>query len=256
MNIDLNTLTMVASVITLLQVMALFVQWRLDKTYRGPGWWLLGMAATGLGFAWAYLRAVPQWVLLAIVGNNLSFVFGRTFMYIGVLRFLGRRERRGALIAFLAVFSLVDIYFTYFNNDIVVRRAIFNLTIAVLSFLGGRAAFLYKTRAVTTSANLLSATFVLHGLVFVVSLLFNVFTPPDAGPLIASVSQLVSILGGLIATTLTTFGFILLVNQRLNAESREAHDNLELIFNTSPDAVLITRLLTGILSASTRVLPP
>ncbi len=226
MSIDINTLTMVASINTLLQVIALLVQWRLDKTHRGLGWWLLGMSATGLGFALAYLRTVPQWALMAIVGNNLSFVFGRAFMYIGVLHFFDRRERRDALIAFLAVFSLVDIYFTYLNNDIIIRRAIFNLTIAALSFLGGRASYLYKTRAVTTTANLLAATFLLNGIVFVVSLLFNVFTPPDAGPLIASVSQVVSILGGLIATLLTTIGFILLVNQRLYAEVQQSKDQL------------------------------
>ena len=46
---------------------------------------------------------------------------------------------------------------------------------------------------------------------------------------------------------LLTFGLIIMVNQRLNAENREAKENLELIFNTSPDAVLITRLTDGYL---------
>jgi diguanylate cyclase (GGDEF)-like protein/PAS domain S-box-containing protein len=49
----------------------------------------------------------------------------------------------------------------------------------------------------------------------------------------------------LITSTLWTFGFILLINQRLNSENREAKDNLELIFNTIPDAVLITHLDDG-----------
>ena len=46
-----------------------------------------------------------------------------------------------------------------------------------------------------------------------------------------------------------TFGLIIMVNQRLNAENREAKENLERIFNTSPDAVLVTQLNDGMIVA-------
>jgi hypothetical protein len=70
-------------------------------------------------------------------------------VYIGILHFFGQREWRGALISFLAVYILVDIYYTYFNNDIVIRRVVLYLTIAALMFVASRAAYIYKIRALT-----------------------------------------------------------------------------------------------------------
>jgi diguanylate cyclase (GGDEF)-like protein/PAS domain S-box-containing protein len=49
----------------------------------------------------------------------------------------------------------------------------------------------------------------------------------------------------IIISLLWTFGFIIMVNQRLNAENREEKEKLKLIFNTSPDAAVITRLTDG-----------
>jgi PAS domain S-box-containing protein len=45
----------------------------------------------------------------------------------------------------------------------------------------------------------------------------------------------------LIVSILWTYCFIVMINQRLNAEMKEAKEHFELIFNTSPDAVVITR---------------
>ena len=167
------------------------------------------------------------------------------FLYIGVLRFFDRRERRRPLIAFLAVYALVTIYFTYVNDDIVFRRAVFYVADAALSFLTTRALLIYRHRSVSASTNFLAAVFLAHGFVLMVSMLINGYSPPDAGLLTASPVQVGTYLDGLIVTSLWTFGFIILVNQRLNSENREAKENLELIFNTSPDAVLLTRLTDG-----------
>ena len=152
MNIDINSLALVLSVANFMQVIALFAQWRHDKTYSGPGWWLLGIGTISLGFVALFLRSIPQLKLISIISNNVFFVCGQTLLYIGILRFFDRRVQRGPIIAFL---------------------------------------------------------------------------------------------DGLAATSLWTLGFIILFNQRLSAESREARDNLELIFSTNPDAVLITRMTDG-----------
>jgi len=48
-----------------------------------------------------------------------------------------------------------------------------------------------------------------------------------------------------IHSTLWTFGFVALLNQRLQKNSGEARDIFNLTINTIPDAVLITRLKDG-----------
>jgi PAS domain S-box-containing protein len=51
----------------------------------------------------------------------------------------------------------------------------------------------------------------------------------------------------LIVGLLWTFSFIIMVNQRLNSEMSEAKKHFELIFETSPDASVISRLSDGLL---------
>ena len=245
MNLDIHTLAVVLSSINLLQVMALFAQWRLDKDHPGPGWWLLGIGTFALAFAALALRAVPQLLPVAIVANNVLFVYSQALLYIGILRFFGRRERRGPLGALLVLYPLVAIYLTVGYNDVVARRAILFLVLAGLSFATAWALVRFKSRAVTAAANFLAGVFLFHGLVLLVSVLLTLTSRSPVGVTATSPDQVVAIFDGLIVTSLWTFGFILLVGQRLSAAAREARDSLEVIFNTNPDAVLITRKTDG-----------
>jgi PAS domain S-box-containing protein len=51
----------------------------------------------------------------------------------------------------------------------------------------------------------------------------------------------------LIISLVETFGLIIMVNQRLNTEMKEAKNHFEAIFNTNPDAILISRLNDGVI---------
>jgi PAS domain S-box-containing protein len=50
-----------------------------------------------------------------------------------------------------------------------------------------------------------------------------------------------------VGSILWSFGFIIMVNQRLNAENLEEKQKLQMVFNMSPDAKSITRLSDGAL---------
>jgi diguanylate cyclase (GGDEF)-like protein/PAS domain S-box-containing protein len=242
MTIDVTTISIVATIINFVLAAALTIQWRINRRHNGLGWWALSFAAGGLGFGFAFLRAIPPLVSIGIIGNNIFFVIEQLLLYIGVLRFFGQRERRAWILWFLFIFIVLGIYYTVVNNDIVIRRNIFNMTCAAFLFLASRATIQYKVRNVSVTANYLAAAFAFVCVVFILSTLFNSLLPSDSNPLIASLSQINSMVGGLVGTVMEAFGIILLVNQRLSADSQNANDNLELLFNTNPDAVLLTRL--------------
>jgi len=65
----------------------------------------------------------------------------------------------------------------------------------------------------------------------------NVFSP--------TYFNIIPYFDALIVSLLWTFGLIIMLNQRLNAGMSEANEDLQLIFNTSPDAAIITRLEDG-----------
>jgi diguanylate cyclase (GGDEF)-like protein/PAS domain S-box-containing protein len=249
MPIDIHTLAIVLSLSNLLQVIALLVQYWLDKTYRGLGWWTLGTAAWSLGFVFAYLRDGSPLGLIAIVANNALFVAGLIFIHLGVLRFLGRRAWPGALLAFFGVFILIVVYFTYVQNDLMVRRVNISLALAILSFVIAWCLFVCKTESVKTVANLLASVFFANAVLLTLRALTPFFAGPVGDLFTASLIQTATYLDALVVSSIWTFGFIILVNQRLHAENREAKENLELIFNTSPNAFLIARLTDGLLVA-------
>ncbi len=73
--------------------------------------------------------------------------------------------------------------------------------------------------------------------VITISPVSDFFTP--------TLTQSLTFLSYIIIGNLFTFGFIIMVNQRLNIDMKEAKEHFELIFNTSPDAAIITRLDNG-----------
>ena len=96
MNIDIRTFVLVLGVIAILQVVAIYLQYLMNKTYRGAGWWLLWSASTAAGFLCMlsrdFLRA--ELVLISIFFANVLLLAGQSFLYIGVVRFIGGRVKR------------------------------------------------------------------------------------------------------------------------------------------------------------------
>ena len=50
MNIDIRTLAIVVSIANLLQIIALVFQYKVNKTYLGIGWWLMGFTSMTMGY--------------------------------------------------------------------------------------------------------------------------------------------------------------------------------------------------------------
>jgi diguanylate cyclase (GGDEF)-like protein/PAS domain S-box-containing protein len=247
MNIDLRTLFIVLVMTDFLQAFAIFLQYLLNKTYRGIGWWVLGFTSVALGFALMFLRDFIAIDLISIILANALLVLGAVFIYIGSVRFFDKKENRGVVVTIFIVFILFYLYFTYVNNDITIRSFIVSVTLAVVSFLTAWGLFVNKTRSITASANFVFAVLLAHGCFFIfhavvlltVSPINSVFTP--------TLMQTTVFLVQLIEGILLTFGLIIMVNQCLNAEMREAEEHFELIFNTGPNASLITRMNDGLI---------
>ena len=246
MTLDIHTLAIILSLANFLQVIALFIQYRLNKIYKGLGWWTLGSAAWAFGFVFNYLRDTPGYVgPAAIAANNFLFIAGMILLYVGVMRFQGLRERRFLLTVICTVVTLIAIYFTYFDPNLVIRRVNISVGLAAISYLIAWRLYIYRIRFISVLTHFLASIFALNGLFFTVRA-FSPFMGGSAGNIFsASLMQTATYLDALVISTLWTFGFIILVYQRLNVENNEARENQDLIFNTSPDIFMVTRLNDG-----------
>ncbi|MBK7452796.1 MAG: hypothetical protein IPJ46_03485 [Anaerolineales bacterium] len=52
--IDIHTLALSLSISTIVQIIVLFFQYRVDRTHHGLGWWTLSSALVALGFRLQY----------------------------------------------------------------------------------------------------------------------------------------------------------------------------------------------------------
>ncbi|MCE1255000.1 MAG: GGDEF domain-containing protein [Anaerolineae bacterium] len=219
MTVDFTTLAITLSLSNVLQVAALFAQTKMVRKYPGGGWWTLGITCTALGFFAMFMRAIPQFTLTGIFANNILFVMGHILLYVGILRFFGHHEKRKILISFGIFFALYDFYFVYIYDHLIWRGSMLYLSIAALSFITAAALLKYKPRAISATVYFLTTAFILHGLVFVAGFIMGLVIPPNSNSsMAANPAQVLGLLDGLVSTTLWTFGFILMVNQRLGKE--------------------------------------
>jgi len=245
MSFDIKTLSLALFLISFVQILSLLALIRMIKKYTGPGWWMAGITAITLGSFALVLRAVPQLASLAILCNNLLFVSSFLLFYAGILRFFDRREPGRLMLTFLGLYALVDIIFIFIYPDILSRGTILYLTIVILSLANAWALWKYRPKSLKISANFLIFVFILHSFIFLIGMVLGFVTDYDQNPIGQNPAQVLGILDALTITTLWTFGFILIINQRLNVDNREAMNDLELIFNASPDAIFITQLNNG-----------
>jgi PAS domain S-box-containing protein len=243
---DIRTLAILLGITNVLQVIVLFLQYKANKTYHGIGWWVLGSASSALGFALLLLRDRISIELISIIVTNALLILSAVFQYIGIMRFLDKQENRWIVIVILAVYLLSFSYFTYVRPDLNARSVLFSVIATMISFVAAHGLFVNKTRSITASANFIAAVFFAQGVYFVFRALDILTVAPANSIFDPTVAQTSAFLESFIEGILLTIGLIIMVNQRLSEDSREAKEHFELIFNTGPDSTLITRLHDGL----------
>lgn len=218
----------------------------MSKTYDGIGWWLLGSSLMALGVIFMPLVTVKSLVIFARIANMLM-VLGQILLYIGIMRFLDKKENRWILSSIFVVFVFSYYYFMFFNNDISARTVIINSTLAIILFMTVYKLLLKKDKLISGSANFIAIVFFVYGCFLTMRTLIALILPPMHTYMNQELILIAGFIAPIIIGPLWTFGFIIMVNQRLNAENHEEKEKLQLVFDTSPDAAMISQLKDGLL---------
>jgi diguanylate cyclase (GGDEF)-like protein/PAS domain S-box-containing protein len=270
MKLDILTLAFISSLVFLTELIALFVQYKLNRTYRGVSWWLLGFTFWAVGVLFMPMVAIKPFQILALFANPLV-VSGQIFLYIGIARFLNQKENRWTLMSIFIGFTSVYYYFIFAHNDLFARTLVLTTVLAGMSFMTAFEIYKYKGRLITDSANLTALVFFAYACFSAIRVMVVLFSPPiqtySDQELVFELSFIIPI----VTSLLWTFGFIIMMNQRLHAENREEKEKLQLIFtqsklaehavreseelyrsilNASPDDITITDLKGHILMIS------
>jgi len=246
-SLDIPTLIFILGTTHLMQVVVFTHQYRVNKAYPGVGWWLLWSAAEVVGFFFILLRDIPSFFHLVIIVQNIMIVSGTIFLYVGVRLFLGRKVDL-RLIAPLALLFLAGLlYFLFIDDNLRFRSVVINATLSIIPMITAYSLFTYKTPSIRASANFNAAIFLIHGCLFAYRTIMIFMGVPMENFLSPTLFNFLPFFDALIVSLLWTFGLIIMLNQRLNSDVSEAKEQLQQIFNTSPDAASITRLEDGLL---------
>ena len=216
--------------------------------FAGLGFWLACFAMHTLGMALIALRgAIPDW--LSIVVANALFVLGLILLYVGLERFLGKRNRQFHNGALLLVFILLHTYFTYVFPSLAARNITISAALTVICFQCTWL-LLHRVepgmRSMTRWTGVLCAVYCVFG---IVRIGVNVLASPGDNLLHeASVFDALILLIYQLFFIAVTFSLFLMLNRRLFADVetqqialQEGEERYRQLVELSPDALVVYR---------------
>jgi PAS domain S-box-containing protein len=247
MQIDIRTLSIVMALASILQMIAIYFEYCLNKQYKGVIYWVWGFVLMALGFVLLSLRDTLTFEFISIVVARLALVLGSAFLYIGIVRFLDKKESRALVISVLVVFVITYTFFTYLNDNIGARGIIFSLAIILFSFAAALNLFSGQNKFISSSTYFLGVILYLQIAFFVFRIVDIILVTPSNDLFDPTFLQTSTFLITLAIGILLAFGFIILINQRQNADLREAKQDFEIFFTIAPDSTIISRIDNGLI---------
>jgi len=230
MKLDITTITLIASIVYATQTIAVFIQYKINKTYKGFGAWLLGAVLQAVGFLLMPVVMMPSIWFMAIFANPSVFI-GQVMLDVGIAEFLEEKKRTWIPLSFAAAFILGYVYFIVVDNSIQGRTVVICLLTAILSLKVAFSLFRGKEGPFAFSADFTAFVFLAFGGFQIAMTVVTLVLPPlgSYAEIYKTPIRMFAFIVPIVVSMLWTFGFILMINQRLNAENLEEREKMRLL---------------------------
>lgn len=246
MRLDIATLSFILFITSVIQVIVIYFQAKLNKSFKGTKYWVVGNLCNAIGILLFFIRPFLSNDFIAVMLPNLIVVLAQILIYIGIARFLNKNIKARIIISIIFVMSVGIFYFTYINYNISIRALISSIVMAVNSFLISFELMNNKNNSIKYSANFLGSVLIFYGVFYIIRSINYLFNSMNSffDPSLMQISVFII---SICVSYFYSFGLIIMVNQRIRAEEVEAKKKFELIFQISPDAIDISRLEDGLI---------
>jgi signal transduction histidine kinase len=217
MSIDIRTLLVVHSLVSLALAGLLLVFWRVHRGTPGLGLWTVGTALLGVGMLAGGLRGfVPNFV--SILGANATGMLALASYWNGIRLFDGRpaRWRMPAVVA-IATLTLLAFY-TYVVNDIGARGVATSVVLSAGCLLCTYELLRGPARTVRAPALLAAGLFVMVALAMIARGVWIAISPPPADLFAASPMQSLYFLVSLVGKILFVVAVLMMAVERLQQQ--------------------------------------
>jgi len=245
MTIDVPTLYIVLVLLNFLQMIALYAQFKINKTYDGVGWWLLWSVFSLFGFGFTLLRDIPGIFAAVAILQNSAIVFGSIFVYIGMARFLNTKESPTAITTILLLFFSGFLYFLFVEDSSDRRGIMVNIALTTFAVITAVTMLTNPISSINNMMRFIAASLIVHGCLLLYRSYLMLWLPSSVDMFEPVFYNILPVIDAIIITLILTFGLIMLINQRLQSDITVTKNHFQSIFNLAPGAVLISTAEDG-----------
>jgi PAS domain S-box-containing protein len=275
MSLDMKTVVFIYLIINVIVTLVLVPVWLQNrKRFDGIGWWLTDYFLQTIGLFFVFIGNATNNLYAIALGSPLA-VAGILVMFLGLGLFVGKKLNQLHNYILFAVFFSVHLYYTFIEPNLSVRT----INIFSLSLLYSIQIFYLmifrvdkEIRQITRNTGLVFLAFIF---LFSFRIMDTIMKDHGNDFFKSGGIPALLLLANSMLVFLLTFSLISMINslllrqaaenasekeglltnlsrevgERRQAESEllEAKESLELVFNTSPDSTLITRLHDGLI---------
>ncbi|MEG0370821.1 MAG: PAS domain S-box protein [Clostridium sp.] len=247
MKCDFVTFGVITSVINILSFFILCFNMKLNKNIREFKLWIIGNGLNSLGVLLLIVREISSNQFITVVVGNELIILGTICIYIGIMRFVNEKVNYRMITLSYVAFTIVYIYLTYFNDNIVLRIIVFSFFISIYIILAGLIILKNKDYYLKPVTNFLGGVLLIQGFFFAIRGSVKFASIYLNSILDTSILEISLYIMAITMSPLISFALILMINQKLSEETRVARERLQLIFDTTPDSIIITSLESGII---------
>lgn len=244
MNSNMHFLIFISTVIIGIESILLLFHYQTIKNINNKSffWWTLGSFLNFFALIFNFFRGVNFPLNVFIPLNNLFFLSALLCLHIGTLKFFIDYSVKKWHIVFLVLITSISSYFTFVNYNYQIRVINFSLFIGVSTFLTAK--FLYKKHLKDYPSKVLFYIFSIYSLFFFLRTI-EVITNKNIDLFKPTILEILTYIIFLFFSIFFTFVYILMINNKLQLKITEDNKNLQTIFDTSPDGLLISKRATG-----------
>lgn len=227
MSIDVRTLFVVHTLVSLTLAVLMVVFWRGHRGTPGLAHWTVGTALIGLGVLGGTLRGIiPDFP--SIVVANVAGVVSLAMFWNGIRLFDGRPARwRGALLAAAAMAAFL-VHQTYVVDDILSRIVVVSTVLSIGCLLCAYELLRGPARTLRTPAVLTAMLFAVVASTLAFRAVSTIVSPPGPDLFAPSIGQSVHFLVSLICKILIVVSLLMMALQRLQWQVEDRNADLEL----------------------------
>lgn len=246
MMFDKNAILILLCLTSAIQSGMFFQQCKLNKSVNGPGWWALWNIFIFCGSACALAEMNPSLQKMGILLESPLLLAGFLSLYIGLIRFYSNEISFKFILPLYISYLLGHFFFGLSPENNLIRILLFDLCAAVLSFQS----LIYIIRQMNRKGNFEGKSNIIYlsfDIILFCTCFLLLFVGIPQGPIgITGSVLLLQAVGTLLINLLLTFSLINMTTQKMHTGISEIINHFEQIFNTTPDAVAISRLSDGL----------